>query len=102
MPEKATCELVLLVDANGDYAVGKDFDAAKDNYESDVQELSACEGGFRVVRMTVGVPLPEVVELAGDAPEVSGKGDESAVFALLQRLDRKYWDGRPMARTRPR
>ena len=49
MPEKATCELVLLVDANGDYAVGKDFDAAKDNYESDVQELSACEGGFRVM-----------------------------------------------------
>jgi hypothetical protein len=69
MAEKATCELVLIVDANGDYAAGKDFDAAKEVYENDVGELQASEGGFRVVRLTVGVPLPEAVELAGDAPE---------------------------------
>jgi hypothetical protein len=72
MADKAKCELVLIVDANGDYAVGKDFDGAKEQYENDVGELSACEGGFRVVRVTVGVPLPEVVELTGDAPPWSG------------------------------
>jgi hypothetical protein len=69
---KAKCELVLIVDGEGDYGIGKDFDAAKENYETDVGELSACEGGFRVVNLTVGVPLPEVVELTGDAPAVSG------------------------------
>jgi hypothetical protein len=72
MAEKAKCELVLIVDSCGDYAAGKDFDGAKEAYENDIGELSACEGGFRVVRLTVGVPLPEVVELTGDAPEQGG------------------------------
>jgi hypothetical protein len=72
MPEKAKCDLVLIVDSCGDYGAGKDFDAAKENYESDIGDLAACEGGFRVVRVAVGVPLPEVVELAGDAPPCSG------------------------------
>ncbi len=78
MSDKAKCELVLIVDGSGDYAVGKDFDAAKEAYENEIQELSACEGGFRVLRLTVGVPLPEVVELTGDAPEVSGKATLAA------------------------
>jgi hypothetical protein len=73
MPEKAKCELVLIVDASGDYGAGKDFESAKENYENDIGELSACEGGFRVIRVTVAVPLLEVVELVGEAPEVSGK-----------------------------
>jgi hypothetical protein len=73
MPDKAKCETVLIVDANGDYAVGKDFDAAKEAYENDVGELASCEGGFRVVRVVVAVPLPEVVELTGEAPEQGGK-----------------------------
>ena len=46
MAEKAKCDLVLIVDGNGDYAVGRDFDAAKEAYENEIQELSACEGGF--------------------------------------------------------
>ena len=73
MPEKAKCELVMIVDANGDYGAGKDFESAKDNYENNIGELASCEGGFRVVRLTVAVPLPEVVELVGEAPEQSGK-----------------------------
>jgi hypothetical protein len=73
MPDKAKCETVLIVDANGDYGVGKDFDGAKEQYENNVGELSACEGGFRVVRVAVAVPLLEVVELTGEAPEVRGK-----------------------------
>jgi hypothetical protein len=72
MADKAKCELVLIVDADGDYGVGKDFDAAKENYENDIGELASCDGGFRVVRVAVGVALPEVVELAGDAPDLCG------------------------------
>jgi hypothetical protein len=62
--DKAQCPMVLIVDAAGDYGAGKDFESAKENYENDVAELSACKGEFRVVRLDAVVPLPEVVELA--------------------------------------
>ncbi len=73
MSEKAKCELVLLVDCEGEYACGVDYESAKASYESSVVELSENEGGYRVVNVTVGVTKPRAVELVGEAPEVSGK-----------------------------
>jgi len=62
-----TCEVFLCVDSAGNYGVGKDEAAARENYESDVQALSDADG-FRLVKVTVAVPLPEMVELVGEAP----------------------------------
>jgi hypothetical protein len=67
MPETATCNVFIVIDAAGDYAVGKDADAAREAYENDVGSLCDADG-FRVVKLVVRVPLPEVVELAGEAP----------------------------------
>jgi hypothetical protein len=68
MADLCKCELFVLVDAAGDYAVGKDEAAAREAYENEIQALSDADG-FRLVKVTVNVPLPEVVELTGDAPE---------------------------------
>jgi len=46
MPEKAKCELVMIVDANGDYGAGKDFESAKDNYENNIGETGVMRGRF--------------------------------------------------------
>jgi len=68
MADVCKCELFVLVDAAGDYAVGKDEASAREAYENDIGALSDADG-FRLVKVTVNVPLPEVVELTGDAPE---------------------------------
>jgi len=39
--EKAEVTLVVLVDANGDYAVGKDADAAREAYANDVGDMDS-------------------------------------------------------------
>jgi len=57
----------ICVDSDGCYAVGKDESQAREAYENDVGALNEC-GGFRLVCMTVAVPLPETVELEGTAP----------------------------------
>lgn len=57
-------ELWACVDASGDYGVGKDEEAACQAYEDDI-------GGTaprRLVKLTVKVPAPAVVELTGEAP----------------------------------
>jgi hypothetical protein len=71
MPEKASCELVLIVDAAGDYAAGKDLAAAVEAYENEIQPIGD-SGGYRVVNLAVAVALPVAVDLAGEAPEQSG------------------------------
>jgi hypothetical protein len=63
-----TCEVWMIVDAAGDYAVGTDADAAKERYAEDVGELAEAEG-FRLVKVSLTVPLPKVLEMAGTAPE---------------------------------
>lgn len=60
-------ELFLLVDSNGDRVCGLTADAAREMYESDIGNLNECEG-FRLVKLLVKVPLPEVVALTGTAP----------------------------------
>ena len=67
--EPAPCEVWIVCDQAGDYAVGSSADAAREKYAEDIGELSSAEG-FRMVKLLVRVPLPEVVELSGDAPAV--------------------------------
>jgi hypothetical protein len=66
-PKTCECELFVVVDGCGDYAVGKTAEDAREAYENEVQALADAEG-FRTVRLLVTVPPPEVVELAGTAP----------------------------------
>jgi hypothetical protein len=67
MPQTITCELFLIVDADGNYSVGTSLDAARESHEEHMCELNGVEG-FRLVKLAVKVPLPEVVELTGDVP----------------------------------
>lgn len=67
--DPAVCEVFLVIDQAGDYAVGNSAEAAREKYEEDIGALNAAEG-FRIVKLLVRVPLPEVVELAGEAPAV--------------------------------
>lgn len=68
--ERVAAEVCILVDSCGDYAVGKDEAEARENYESTIQALADADG-FRIVRVKLNVPLPAVVTLAADVPEVA-------------------------------
>ena len=63
----ATVDLWACVDSNGDYAVGSSDEAAREKYEEDVGALNEV-AGFRLVKVAVTVPLPEVIELEVEAP----------------------------------
>lgn len=69
-------EVWVLVDSCGDTAVGSTADEAKEHYEENVQAVGDCEG-FRLVKVLVTVPLPEVstVELTAGAASL---GEPSA------------------------
>ena len=75
--EPALCEVWLVCDQAGDYAVGNSADAARGQYESDIQPLADADG-FRIVKLLVKIPLPEVVELVGTAP---AQGEASLMMA---------------------
>jgi hypothetical protein len=62
------CELWVCLDANGDYAAGSTDEAARNQYESDVGELAACDG-FRLFKLVLTLPTPAVAELAGRVAE---------------------------------
>lgn len=65
---KTTCEVWLCVDSCGDYGVGPDAEGARANYEETVQALCDADG-FRLVKVSVAVPLPQPVELVGEASD---------------------------------
>ena len=69
MSDPALCEVFLVIDQAGDYAVGNSPEAAREKYAEDIGELSEAEG-FRMVKLAVRVPLPELVELAVEVPAV--------------------------------
>ena len=60
-------EVFVCVDDCGDYAVGKESANAIEAYEGEVQALTDA-GGFRMVKLTLTVPLPEIVEMTGEVP----------------------------------
>lgn len=63
-------EVWVVVDADGDYAVGKDEDEATSAFEENV----GGSGGRRCVRITVRVPLPKPIELTGVVVAVEEEG----------------------------
>jgi hypothetical protein len=75
MAERIEVELWACVDSDGDYAVGKDEDATRDAYDSEIGGTAA----RRLVRVTVSVPLPAPVELYGTVPD-----DEAGAAATLK------------------
>lgn len=61
-------EMYAVVDDEGDYGVGIDADDAAKNYEENVGAISeVC--GFRMIKILVTVPLPEIVTLSGTVGE---------------------------------
>jgi hypothetical protein len=70
---KQTFEIVLIVDANGDYAVGADYDNATENYDNEVGGGAA----RRVITIRANVALPEEPEVVVDVPDMAGQKIEA-------------------------
>jgi hypothetical protein len=62
-------EAFAVVDANGDYGIGKGSDEAREDYERCIGDLNDCET-FRVFKVKLRVEKPRIVELIGEAPLV--------------------------------
>lgn len=71
-------EVWVLVDANGDYGVGRDEDGAKDNYDSEIDNSLI---GSRMVKMTLKVEMPDAVELEAAIPCEQGKAIVTSIKA---------------------
>lgn len=71
----ASIDIWVLMDAQGDYGVGRDEDDVHNNYTDNVGDMPS---GTRLIKVKLSVPLPSVVEMTGDVPE------EKAVGAVLQ------------------
>lgn len=63
-------EIFAIIDSDGDYAVGADRDEAAERYENNVGDIDDTDG-FRIVRLVVQVPVPEVVTLSGEVSVVA-------------------------------
>lgn len=64
-------EIWVCVDSNGDVGIGECDVSAREKYEENIGNLNEAEG-FRLVKVLVTVPLPEVstVELTAEAPAI--------------------------------
>jgi hypothetical protein len=60
--------------APGPDAITSDADAARASYEDYIGALADYCDGFRLVKVTLAVPLPRIVKLSGIAPEVGSRG----------------------------
>ena len=69
---QTTCEVWVLVDAQGDYATGTDEDGAKERYVETIGSLEE-SNGFRLYKLALHVPLPAVLELEGEVPDDEGE-----------------------------
>jgi phosphoenolpyruvate carboxylase len=59
-------EVFVMVDENGDYVATHIAERLTDLYEEDVNDDHGL--GRRVIRITIKVPLPEIVDLKGEVP----------------------------------
>lgn len=69
----ATVEVWVLVDAAGEVVAGTSEEQAAERYGEEVGELAAA-AGFRMVKLTLTVPLPKPIEITAtvaDAEEVA-------------------------------
>jgi|HubBroStandDraft_6_1064221.scaffolds.fasta_scaffold251313_3 hypothetical protein len=63
------CEVWILVDADGNHSVGTDAERARGDYTDQIGALEETEG-FRMVKVTLTVPMPVVPELTGSVPAI--------------------------------
>lgn len=75
MMATAKVEIWIVVDATGDYGVGRDQADAVEDFENDIQAISDGDG-HRIVKVEIEVPLPEIIELTGAV------GDDEAPATL--------------------
>ena len=60
------CEMVLILDGDGNYVVGIDDDDASERYTADIgNDVSMPK---RTIRLTVRVPLPKAIEATVTVP----------------------------------
>ena len=60
-------EVFVLIDADGSYIAREEYGDLATAYAEHVGELSA-QDGFRVVKVKLTVPLPELIEVTGTIP----------------------------------
>ena len=65
MATMQTLEVWVMVGADGQYVADGDPARLNDRWEEDCGDIADAEG-LRRVRLTVRVPLPEVIELSGE------------------------------------
>jgi len=61
-------EVFVMVNGDGEYEVGTSDTEAQERFE----ENCTTEGGRRLIKITLKVPLPEVVEIEGEVPDTEG------------------------------
>ena len=72
-----TVEIWVAVDESGEFGVGRDAESAEQNYQDDIG--NGAETGRRFVKLTVKVPLPTVIEIAGEVAVSEESGELKAV-----------------------
>jgi hypothetical protein len=71
-------EVWVLVNECGDYVASDDADALNERFEECVGEIANQEG-LRRVKLTVKVPLPNVIEIKGEVKTCEEAGELQAV-----------------------
>jgi hypothetical protein len=71
MTEKSEVNFCILIDENGDYAIGGDENDAAERYADDIGGDDAL--AKRHIKLTLSIPLPKPVEVSG---EISETGSE--------------------------
>lgn len=69
MENLAEIEISFVIDADGDYAIGKDLDDALETYAQDV----GGSGLTRTYTLKLHVPLPKPTEVTGTLPDTEGE-----------------------------
>lgn len=70
MPKTTTCEIVLIIDGEGNYGVGYDNESARESYDNNGSTEETA--GMRVYRLNLAVPLPVAAVVTGTLPDVPG------------------------------
>lgn len=70
---KKTCEIWLVIDADGDYAVGADRDEAVENFENQIGSAA----GARIVKINAKITPPAVEETEADISDEAGEKVEA-------------------------
>jgi hypothetical protein len=64
-----TLEICVLIDSDGNYAVGVDQESAKTNYDSEIGNDLGEQDAHRYIYLTVTAPRPTAALLTGTVPE---------------------------------